>query len=114
MKKLLVALVLFAVAAFADLTGTWNVEVETDAGAGSPTLVLKQDGEKITGTYAGALGEAKVNGTLKGDQVEITFEVEQGGQGGKVIYKGTVKGDTMSGTVDLAGMAKGTFKAKKK
>ncbi|NOT64207.1 MAG: hypothetical protein HOP19_28665 [Acidobacteria bacterium] len=102
-----------AAASANDLTGTWDGEVETSAGSGTPTLVLKQEGEKITGTYKGQLGEYPLTGTLKGDVFEFSFKVS-GQVEGTVIYKGTVSGKTMKGTVDLAGVATGTLKATKK
>ncbi len=102
-----------APASAGDLTGTWSGEVETSAGSGTPTLMLKQEGEKLTGTYKGQLGEFPLTGTLKGDAFEISFKVS-GQIDGTVVYKGTVSGNTMKGTVDLAGAANGTFKATKK
>ncbi|MFV8227053.1 hypothetical protein ACNKXV_13975, partial [Christiangramia aquimixticola] len=73
MKTLLLFfLLIFAFGFFAqaqtkiDLTGTWTVDVQTDMGSGNPTFVLKQEGEKITGTYSGSLGDSQVTGTLKG------------------------------------------------
>jgi cytochrome c-type biogenesis protein CcmE len=106
---------LFSVAAFAaDVTGTWNFNVETDAGSGTPTFVLKQSGEELSGTYSGALGEAKVKGTVKGDKVEITFEVSPSGDAVKVIYTGTLDGEKkMKGTVKLGSLGEGTFTAQK-
>jgi hypothetical protein len=105
-----VALLLALPALAADVTGTWKAEVQTDAGSGNPTFVLKQDGEKLTGTYSGQLGEAKLTGTIKGTEITFQFDV-----GAAVIYVGTVDvaGAKMSGQVDLAGQAKGTFTAEK-
>ena len=100
---------LFAV----DLTGTWNAKVELSTGqSGSPTFVLKQDGEKLTGTYSGALGDAPVKGTIKGDDVTIDFEVS----GAAIHYTGKVDkdGKKIQGTVDYAGQVSGTFTATKK
>ncbi len=96
----------------ADVTGTWNGKVETDMGSGEPVLVLKQSGEKLSGTYSGALGEASLTGTVKGDDVEMAIEV----QGAKIVYTAKVAADgkSMQGKVDLAGMASGTFTASKK
>jgi hypothetical protein len=96
-----------------DLSGTWDGQVETSAGSGTPTLTLKQEGEKLTGTYKGQLGEYPLTGTVKGDAVEFSFKVS-GQVEGTVIYKGTVSNGTMKGTIDLAGVASGTFTAKKK
>ena len=102
-----------AASAAGDVSGVWNAEVETSAGSGAPTWTLKQEGEKITGNYDGTLGKFPMTGTLKGDAIELSFKVT-GQVEGTVIYKGTVSGNTMKGTVDLAGMATGTFKATKK
>ncbi|GAB3233698.1 hypothetical protein J0A67_20915 [Algoriphagus aestuariicola] len=93
-----------------NVTGTWNLTVETDAGSGTPTFVLKQDGEKITGTYSGQLGEAPLTGTIRGEVIHLEFAIE----GNKIIYDGKATSTEMEGKVDLAGMATGTFKGKKK
>lgn len=93
-----------------DVTGTWNITVQTDAGSGTPTFVLKQEGEKITGTYTGQLGEAPLTGTLKGNVIHIEFAIE----GNKIMYDGTATAAEMEGKVNLADMATGTFKGKKK
>jgi len=109
---LIFATLLFAVPALAaDISGTWNADVKTDAGSGTPVFVLKQTGETISGTYTGQLGEAKVTGTVKGDEVHIQFDV-----GAPIIYVGKLdaSGTKMSGTVDLGGQATGTFTAAKK
>lgn len=118
MRRLLIGFALTALAAFgADVSGTWNFEVDTDAGSGSPTFVLKQNGEVLTGTYSGALGEANISGTVKGEDVLIEFTPDGAGDGkAKVRYTGKLDSSAqkMKGEVDLAGMAKGTFTAAKK
>jgi hypothetical protein len=95
----------------ADLSGTWSAEVTLDAGNGTAKFVFTQKGDTLTGTYAGALGEAKVSGTVKGNQVEWTFENDQAG---KVVYKGTLDGQKITGSVDYGSVGKGTFVAEKK
>ena len=93
------------------VSGTWIMQVQTDAGSGSPTFVLKQDGEKITGTYTGQLGDSPVTGLIKGNAVHLEFSI----QGNLITYDGTVSSATeMSGKVNLAEMASGTFTGKKK
>jgi hypothetical protein len=109
--------VLFAAAAFAvaqvaaaaDVTGTWIMAVETGAGSGSPTFVLVQKGEALSGTYKGQLGEAQVTGTVKGDEITIDYKVD--GQAGSlaVKYTGKTDGKTMSGKVSLGQLGEGTF-----
>ena len=113
MGKVLAGLILVAASLVAaDVSGTWNANVETDAGSGTPVFVLKQSGEKLSGTYSGALGEAKVSGSVKGADVVIEFEVQEM----KILYTGKLDaaGQAMKGKVDLVGMASGTFTAVKK
>jgi hypothetical protein len=94
-----------------NVSGTWLMTVQTDAGSGSPSFVLKQDAEKITGTYTGQLGDAAVTGTLKGNVIHLEFSI----QGNLIKYDGTVTSSTeMAGKVNLAEMASGTFTGKKK
>jgi len=108
---ILLTLILTAVIApAADISGKWTFQVETSAGSGSPTFVIEQKGEALTGSYSGALGEAKIRGTVKGDQITIEFDVEGGGQAAKIEYKGTIESDTkMKGTVKLGSFGEGTW-----
>src|SRR5438128_832236 len=76
-----------------NVTGTWNMTVETQAGSGTPTITLKQDGETLTGTYKGQLGEANVKGTVKGKEVKINFKVNVQDMDLECEYSGTVDGD---------------------
>jgi opacity protein-like surface antigen len=107
------AIVLFAATAVsaADVSGTWEAKVEVDGQSGTPTFVLKQAGEDLTGTYSGALGEAPVTGTVKDNDVAFDFQIS----GYKIHYAGKLAADgkTMEGTVDFGGVASGTFTAAK-
>ncbi|HEX3397475.1 MAG TPA: hypothetical protein VHS76_12305 [Steroidobacteraceae bacterium] len=103
------AIAVAQLAGAADVTGTWIMAVETSAGSGSPTFVLVQKGDALSGTYRGQLGEAQVSGTVKGDDVVIEYKVE--GQAGNlaVKYSGKTDGKTMSGKVSLGQLGEGTF-----
>jgi hypothetical protein len=97
-----------------DVTGKWVFTVETAAGSGTPTITLKQDGEKLTGHYSGQLGEADLTGTAKGSDVEIKFTVDVQGNALNCIYTGAVDGkDSIKGKVQIVGLGDGTFTAKK-
>jgi hypothetical protein len=99
----------------ADLTGNWTASVETSAGSGSPSFVLKQEGNTLTGTYSGQLGEAPLKGSISGDDFEWVINLEASGQSIKIVYKGKVKSSTeIGGSVVLGELAEGTFTAKKK
>ena len=96
-----------------NVTGKWILDVQTDAGSGTPTITFKQDGEKLTGHYSGQLGEAELTGTVKGSDISFSFSGDAQGQQFKVTYTGTIDKDTMKGSVDLGGLATGTFTGKK-
>ena len=98
----------------ATVTGEWNFTVTTDQGSGTPTITFKQDGEKLTGKYAGQLGNADLTGTLKGAAIHFTFTLDVQGQQAPVTYDGTVEKNTMKGKMDIGGMVNGTFTATKK
>ena len=96
----------------ADISGTWSAAVTLDAGSGTATFVFKQTGDELTGTYTGVAGTAKVTGTVKGSDVEWSFE---GRQSGKITYKGKLEGDAkITGTTEYGSLGKGTFTAEKK
>lgn len=93
-----------------DITGKWIFQVDTDAGSGSPTFVFKQAGEKLTGTYSGLFGSAELTGTVKGDDIEFSFEAEAEGQKAKIVYKGKIESASkMKGSADLGGLGSATW-----
>lgn len=97
-----------------NVSGEWAFTVTTDQGAGAPTLTFKQDGEKLTGKYAGQLGAADLTGTVKGNVIHFTFTLDVQGQQAPVTYDGTVEKNTMKGKMDIGGMVSGTFTGTKK
>jgi len=118
MLKRILILTLFSALAFAaDVTGTWQITVETSQGTGNPTATLQQTGEQLTGTFHSAVfGDAKLAGTVKGSAIEFAFEGNVEGQTLKVNYKGTIESPTaMKGTAVYLGFDdKATWSATKK
>ena len=99
-----------------NVTGDWSFDVQTDAGPGSASASLKQDGEKLSGHYSGStLGEAEVTGTVKGNAIEFAFNANVQGTSVPVSYRGTVESaKTMKGTISITGLGNGTFTGTKK
>ncbi|HEY7286434.1 MAG TPA: hypothetical protein VH497_13375 [Vicinamibacterales bacterium] len=103
-----------AQAAKVDLTGKWIFNVQTEAGAGTPTITLKQDGEKLTGHYNGQLGDVDVTGSVKGSDFTFGFSSDLQGNKLDVTYKGTVVSkDEVKGTLSIVGLGEGTFTGKR-
>ena len=90
-----------------DVTGKWTFSVVTENGTGTPAVIFKQDGEKLTGTYESArMGLRSIEGTVKKDSIAFALK------GGEVELRfiGTITDkDTMKGVVDLAGQGSATF-----
>jgi hypothetical protein len=103
-----------AQAAKVNVTGKWAFNVETAAGSGTPTITFAQDGEKLTGKYAGQLGEADLTGTVKGQDIAFTFNVDAQGTMLNFKYTGTIENkDALKGKVEIVGLGEGTFTAKR-
>jgi hypothetical protein len=125
-KHLLLAFIISLIAALpvctghtsgaADISGTWNFSVDLeDGGHGEPTFVFKQEGDKLTGTYNGPLGEYKVTGAVTGDKAVFGFDFNRDGQTGKATYTGSIESPTkMTGTVEFTGGGRGKWTATKK
>jgi len=99
----------------ADISGDWDFTVESAAGTGNPTFVFQQQGDKLTGTYKGLLGEGKLTGSVTGDQVAFSLQGEYNGEKFKVEYTGTIESPTaMKGTMRSTVFGEGAWTAKKK
>ena len=97
-----------------NVTGKWAFNVETDAGSGTPTMTFTQDGEKLTGKYQGQFGEADLTGTVKGQDIAFSFNVDAQGTAVNFKYTGTIENkDALKGKVEIVGLGEGTFTAKR-
>jgi len=103
-----------AQAANVNVTGKWLFNVETGAGSGTPTMTFTQDGEKLTGKYQGQFGEADLTGTVKGQDIAFSFNVDAQGTAVSFKYTGTIENkDALKGKVEIVGVGEGTFTAKR-
>lgn len=97
-------LALCGVAFAAGINGKWTGQVQGPQGAMDITIVLKADGEKLTGTYASQLGEAPIKeGSIKGDAVAFKVEREFNGTKFTLVYKGKLAGDELKLTRTMEG-----------
>ena len=98
-----------------DVTGKWVFTVETSAGSGTPTVTLKQDGEKLTGHYSSMqLGEADLTGSVKGREITFNFMANVLDMQIPVSYTGTIESkDALKGKIVITGLGDGTFTGKR-
>ena len=102
-----------ATATPADISGTLGLLVDLENGDhGDPTFVFKQDGDALTGTYDGPLGEHRVTGIVKETKAVFGFEFTRDGSTHKATYTGVIESETkMSGTLEISDGPKGKWTA---
>ena len=102
---------LAATAEPAKVDGKWNVLLQLETITGHPVITLKQNGEKLTGTYEGRYGPSPLEGEIKENR--IAFAVTFTAEGSKTtgVFQGTVDGASMSGSVEFEGAGNGTWSA---
>jgi hypothetical protein len=96
-----------------DVSGTWDLSVESPQGARTLTSTFKQDGEKLTGVQSGEMGELPLEGTIKGADIAFAIVIDMQGQQMTIAYAGKVDGETMSGTIEFGSFGSSTWTAKK-
>ncbi|MBN2199493.1 MAG: hypothetical protein JW747_06535 [Candidatus Aminicenantes bacterium] len=103
-----------ALAQTADVSGTWDITVNSPRGETTNPMTIVQDGEKITVTITGRRGEFVGQGTVKGKDIEwsVTRTTPRGEF--TMVYTGTVEGDSMSGQARIGESRTMEWKAVKK
>lgn len=104
-----------------DAAGAWAVRFFTDAGPFQGALKLTRDGDKLSGTWSGGLGDDKpVTGTWRDGHVELSFAGEwpsdgRDGAPGPVtaFLEGWVDDAAAKGRMRVAGRADGRWEAQR-
>jgi len=95
-----------------DITGDWQLTVNSPMGPRTTPLSLKQDGEKVTGKFKSQAGELPVSGTLVGDDLKLAFTLNVQGNPIDITLTGKVSGASIAGTANFGGLGEGEFTAK--
>jgi hypothetical protein len=102
-----------------DASGVWDVRFASDAGTFESSLKLSRDGNAVTGTWSGGLGEDRpVLGTWHDGYLELTFtgswaKESQMGAPGEVnaSLAGWIDGASAKGRMKVEGRADGQWMA---
>ena len=100
--------------AVVNVTGVWDMSVETPNGTIDNVATLKQEGEKLTGTLASQMGEIAMEGTVVGNEIKWVLNIDMGGQQVAIAFAGKVDGETMAGVFEMGGMGTAAWNAKKR
>src|SRR3954463_3743219 len=95
----------------ANVVGKWNVTLQLESITGHVVILLKQDAEKLTGTYEGRYGQSELKGSIKEKEIEFAVSIVAEGMQSQGVFGGKVNGDTMSGNVSYEGAGDGTWSA---
>jgi len=105
----------------ADASGTWQVRFATDVGPFDGALKLDREGSKLTGTWSGALGDARpVTGKWRDGYIELSFDAQWpagrlGNPGdAKAAVAGWIDGDSAGGRMRVEGRTDGRWTATRK
>ena len=93
--------------------GEWDATYNTPGGARPLKLILKVDGEKLTGTAKRSTGDVPLTGTVKGKDITFSYTVNYNGNDLTLTFTGKVNGDAMSGSVSFGGNADDEWSAKR-
>lgn len=104
-----------------DPTGVWAVRFGSDAGPFEGSLKLSREGDKLTGTWSGGLGDDRpVTGSWRDGHIELSFAAEwpndgRDGAPGPVtaFLEGWVDDASAKGRMRVAGRADGQWSAQR-
>lgn len=101
-------------AAQSNVTGPWEVTIDSPQGAMSIDADLKQNGEVLTGNIVSPMGNVELKGTFKNNELSFSYSVPLQGQNLDITMTGKLVGDTIDGLVAIAGLGEVPWKAKRK
>ena len=96
-----------------DVAGSWELNINGPQGPITATATLKQDGDKVTGTFSGPQGDVETSGTVKGSTLSLAFSVNTSQGSLSITMNGEIDGASMKGVLDF-GMGTADFTGTKK
>jgi seryl-tRNA(Sec) selenium transferase len=97
----------------ASVAGNWAVTVHYLRGTGEQQFVLKQDGNQLTGEHHGEIYNTTLAGTIHANEIAMMSVLPVTGYPLPCRFKGTVEGNRMSGTVNMAEYGEAKWEAVK-
>ena len=95
--------------AAADLSGEWYFDVNSQNGPGHRDVLFRQEDQRVIGFIESDSASGRFVGRVDGTSLEFTAVLEFGGEPMAAVYRATIDGDTMSGTIDFGLYGKATF-----
>lgn len=92
-----------------DLSGEWYFDVSSQNGPGHRDVLFRQEEQRVIGFIESDSASGRFVGRIDGSRLEFTAVLEFGGEPMAAVYRATVDGNTMSGTIDFGLYGRATF-----
>lgn len=95
-----------------NLTGSWNVKIDSQMGNFELKMTVQQEGNEFTAELTSPMGKIDVqNGQVSGDEVTFSASAPIGGQDTTMEFSGKIKGDKIEGTMTIGSFGDAEFVA---
>lgn len=94
--------------------GTYDIEIDTPMGKQQSTLILKTDGDAVSGSMASPMGNMEFSGgKVNGDNLSWEMEIDSPMGKMNLEYNVTISGDDISGEVKAGSFGSSPLKGKR-
>ncbi len=93
------------VAQSANAAGTWDATLTSPQGTFNVQLILKQDGEKLSGVVKSPRGETPIEGTTNGKDIKLKYTIKFQDNDMLITLTGALDGASIKGSADYGGLA---------
>ena len=103
----------------ADVTGKWTTQFDSQVGVQKYTFELMADGANLAGTAISKIADAEevrtalTEGKINGAEITFVENLKYQGMDLRIVYKGTVSGDEIKFSRNVADQGGETFVAKR-
>ncbi len=98
-----------------NLTGEWEVTMDTPMGAQSAPMTLVQNGNELSGTTSDPFGnEVEIAGMIEGSDVHYSYSVNGPAGAIELTFEGMLENDMIKGTAAFGAFGEGDFTAERK
>jgi hypothetical protein len=95
-----------------NVAGNWTVSTQGQRGSRTRHMTIQQEGNKISGSIEGYSADDQFQGSVDGNDIHFTVNMNTPRGPMAFEYRGSVQGDSMKGTIQ--GAMSGTWSAKRK
>ncbi len=97
-----------------DMSGTWDVTLNTQNGPMAASMTIRKDGDKLAGTMTGPQGDVAMEGSQKDKTIALNLSVQTPNGLFAIAMSGTVDGDAVAGTIDFGGRGQGEWTGRRR